>query len=67
MNPKKELLWSLRVPGQVDCGRFQHISISFLWGYPYLIGLHYKGVYMGYPYPEFCLCAFLGPYFGGSA
>ena len=28
-------------------------------GYPYLIGLHYKGVYMGYPYPYFCLCVFL--------
>ena len=21
----------------------KHISISILWGYPYLIGLHYKG------------------------
>ena len=31
-------------------------------GYPYLIGLHYKGVYMGYPYRNFRLCAFLGPY-----
>ena len=38
------------------------ISISILTGYPYLIGLHYKGVYMGYPYPNFCLCAALGPY-----
>ena len=28
----------------------------------YLIGLQYKGVYMGYPYPNFCLCAFLGSY-----
>ena len=27
---------------------------------PYLNGLHYKGVYMGYPYPNFCLCAFFG-------
>ena len=26
------------------------------------MGLLYKGVYMGYPYPNFCLCAFLGPY-----
>ena len=25
-----------------------------------LIGLHYEGVYMGYPYPYFCLCAFFG-------
>ena len=40
----------------------KHISISILWGYPYLIGLYYKGVYMGYPYPIFCLCALLGPY-----
>ena len=31
-------------------------------GYPYLNGLHDKGVYMGYPYPNVCLCAFLGPY-----
>ena len=23
-----------------------HISISSLWGYPYLIGLHYEGVYV---------------------
>ena len=36
----------------------KHISISILSGYPYPIGLHYKGVYMGYPYPNFCLCAF---------
>ena len=27
------------------------------------MGLHDKGVYMGYPYPKFCLCAFFGPYF----
>ena len=40
----------------------KHISISILQGYPYLIGLHSKGVYMGYPYPYFCLCAFWGPY-----
>ena len=38
------------------------LGISNLWGYPYLNGLHYKGVYMGYPYPYFCLCASLGPY-----
>ena len=29
----------------------KHISISILWGYPYLIGLLYKGVYMG-PLPR---------------
>ena len=33
------------------------VSISI---YPYLIGLRYngvyKGVYMGYPYPNICLC-----------
>ena len=34
-------------------------------GYPYLVGLHYEGVYMAYPYPKFCLCALLGPYSGG--
>ena len=39
-------------------GPKKHISISILWGYPCLIGLLYKGVYMGYPYPSFCLCAF---------
>ena len=27
----------------------------------HFIGLRYMGVYMGYPYPSFCLCAFLGP------
>ena len=27
-----------------------------------IIGLHYKGVYMGHLYPNFCLCAFWGPY-----
>ena len=26
--------------------------------------LHYKGGYMGYPYPNFCLCAFLGHFKG---
>ena len=40
----------------------KHISISILRGYPYLNGLHYKTVYMGYPYPNFSLCVFLGPY-----
>ena len=29
---------------------------------PTLLGFNYNGVYMGYPYPYFCLCAFLGPY-----
>ena len=29
-------------------GPKKHIGISILWGYPYLIGLYYKGVYMGY-------------------
>ena len=32
-------------------------------GYPYLIGLHYNGVYIRYPYPSFCLCF----YFGGPS
>ena len=31
---------------------------------PYLIALHHKGVYMRYPYPYFCVCAFLCPTFG---
>ena len=30
-------------------------------GISHLLGLHYKGVCMGYPYPYFCLCAFWGP------
>ena len=34
-------------------------SISILYGYPYLNGLHYKGVYMGDPWPYSCLCVFL--------
>ena len=42
-------------------GTKKHISISIIWGYPYLIVLLYKGVYMGYPYPNFCLCGFWGP------
>ena len=37
-------------------------KVGTLQGYPYLIGLQYKGFYMGYPNPNFCLCAFLGPY-----
>ena len=40
----------------------KHITISILWGYPYLIGASLYGVYLGYPYPNFCLCAFLRPY-----
>ena len=39
----------------------KHISIGILEGYPYLIVLQHKGVYMGYPFPYFCLCASLGP------
>ena len=42
--------WLLKSPEK-------HISKSILRGYPYLIGLLYKGVYMGYTYPNFCLCA----------
>ena len=43
----------------------KHISISFLWGYPYLIGLHYRGVYMGYPHPYFFIYVLLwGPSLG---
>ena len=38
-----------------------HKHKHFIGIHPYLIGLYYKGVYMGYPYPNFCLCAFLGP------
>ena len=44
-------------------GPQKDLSISILHGYPYLIGLHYRGVYMGYPYPNYCLCAFWGPIF----
>ena len=41
----------------------KHISISILWGYLYLIGLHFEAGYMRYPYPtDLCLCAFLGLY-----
>ena len=39
----------------------KHISISILWGYPYLNGLHYKGVYMGYTYPKFSYVLFWCP------
>ena len=46
-------------------GPKKDISISILEGYPYLVGLHYKGGYMGYPYPNVCLCACLGPYLSG--
>ena len=40
-----------------------HKHKHFMPGCTYLIGLHYKGVYMGYPYPNVCLCAILMPYF----
>ena len=46
--------------GPVNRDPKKHISKSILKGCPYLNGLHYKGVYMGYPYPNFCLCGFLG-------
>ena len=29
----------------------KHISMSILQGYPYLVGLHNRGAYMGYPFP----------------
>ena len=45
---------------RVFLGTPKDLSISILHGYPYLIGLHYRGVYMGYPYPNYCLCAFWG-------
>ena len=50
--------------------RFLGTQISILWGYPYLIGLYCKGVYMGYPYAEFLLITpayvrFWGPSFCG--
>ena len=35
-------------------------------GYPDLVGLHYKGMYMGYPYPIMFLCALWGPRKGGT-
>ena len=41
-----------------------HISLSILWEYPYLHGLHDTGVCMGHPYSNICLCAVLGPRFG---
>ena len=41
-------------------GPKKHKSIIILWRYPYLIGLPYNGVYMGYPYPYFLLI-FWGP------
>ena len=49
-----------RVWGSILRDPKKHISISILLGYPYHIGLHDMGIYMGYPYPNFCLCAFLG-------
>ena len=39
----------------------KHISISILKASPYLIGLHYKGVYVGYPYPNSCFLGALIP------
>ena len=33
--------------------------MSILHGYPYT-GLHYQGIYTGYPYPSCCLCDFGG-------
>ena len=37
---------------------------SILQGYPYIIGVLYKGAYMGYPHPNFCLRACWGPFEG---
>ena len=48
-------------------GPKKHISISILWGYPYLIGLLYEGFVWDIPILIFCLCAFLGPYLDVSA
>ena len=42
-------------------GPKKDMSIGILKDYPYLVELHYKGGYMGYPYPMVCLCAFGGP------
>ena len=35
--------------------------MALLEGCPYRIGLHYKGVYMGYPYPNFAYVLFWDP------
>ena len=60
--PMQGIQWSegaMKEVGTRDPKR--HISISILWGYPCLIGLHYKGVYMEHPYPYFSFCAFWCP------
>ena len=47
--------------GQImDQGPKKHISISILWGYPYLNGLHYKGLY-GISLSLFLVMCFWGP------
>ena len=38
-----------------------HKPQAFYGDIPTLLGFMIRGVYMGYPYPNFCLCAFLGP------
>ena len=38
-----------------------------MWDIPTLLGFSIRGGgYMGYPYPCFCLCAFLGALNGGA-
>ena len=41
--------------GTHEAHRHRHFT-----GISYLIGLHYTGAYMGYPYPRLCSCAVLG-------
>ena len=41
-------------------GPKKHISMSILWGYPYLIGLHYKGFIGDIPILIFSYVLFWG-------
>ena len=46
-------------------GLLGFVICGFIWDLPTLLGFIIRGVYMGYPYPNFCLSVFLGPYDDG--
>ena len=57
----KSMRWQQLEEAQ-NKGPKKRISISILWGYPYLIGLPYKGGLYGISLSQFLLMCILGPY-----
>ena len=47
-------------PAHLLASWFLGPRLFFYRDIPTFFGLQYKGIYMGCPYPNFCLCAFLG-------